>query len=220
MLNASYCHWKPRNLRQTCNDAPALYAIATDRYCRSRVGGGWGSMPRNKSLGRLTCGVTALHHSHPLPLKTGHRTGWLGQYAPGTQARDRLSCGVAALHHSHPRQPRRPARRGLRRQPEQRQSDAARRASNHGRGGGCGAATHERVSEFHPTPAQVNCKGHLNTCDGWLAEDRCRPLVDDPWLSQKGRLPIPQCFPREFSRRQTVSSACPESRRDYFAGIA
>jgi len=38
---------------------------------------------------RLSCGVATLHHSHPLPLKPENKTGWLGQYAPGTRRRHR-----------------------------------------------------------------------------------------------------------------------------------
>ena len=34
---------------------------------------------------RLTCGVAALHHRHPMPLKPENKTGWLGQNAPGVQ---------------------------------------------------------------------------------------------------------------------------------------
>jgi len=80
--------------------------------------GGWGRTRQEHgpiTFQRLSCGVATLHHSHPLPLKPENKTGWLGQYAPGTRASDdvpglqrwpltcrRLSCGVAALHHSHP----------------------------------------------------------------------------------------------------------------------
>ena len=73
---------------------------------------------------RLTCGVAALHHSHPIPLKPENKTGWLGRNAPGLRrwpltcrsssgwgrmpqehgpmTFQRLTCGVAGFHHSHP----------------------------------------------------------------------------------------------------------------------
>ena len=48
--------------------------------------GGWGRMPQEHgplTCRRLSCGVAALHHSHPIPLDPEYRTGWLGQHAPG-----------------------------------------------------------------------------------------------------------------------------------------